>query len=263
MVYATIEVFPGMKLIILKKKSLVIFAVVLSVVMIAIAVFSWIYPALAQERKLPIYCVDREDKKIAISFDACYGAEKTEQILATLDYYDVQANYFMVEQWVSKNPEKVQMLHKSGRIEIGTHSKTHPHMAKLTSAKINEELASSKKAIEDLTGQKVTLFRAPYGEYNNSVIEQAQANGLYTIQWDVDSLDWKGLSASQIASRVIKNVKSGSIILMHNDGQNTVQALPMIILALKNKGYEFVKISDLIYKDNYKIDNTGKQIAID
>ena len=148
----------------------------------------------------------------------------------------------------------------SGVFEIGTHSNTHPDMSKLSASKINLELTESVKIIERITQKKVELFRAPFGAYNDTLIEEAQKLGLYTIQWDVDSLDWKGLSANDMAARVLNKVQNGSIILMHNDGEHTIQALPLIIEGLKNKGYTFTTIGKLIYRDNYYIDHTGRQI---
>ena len=143
--------------------------------------------------------------------------------------------------------------------ELGTHSRTHPYMSKLSKAQIQSELTTSASAIERVTGQKPTLFRAPYGDYNNTLIDTATELGLYTIQWDVDSLDWKNLSATEIALRVINGAKNGSIILCHNNGLHTAEALPMIFSTLKNKGYTFVPIGELIYKQNYVIDASGKQ----
>ena len=109
----------------------------------------------------------------------------------------------------------------------------------------------------------MSVFRPPYGDYNNLLLERAENFGLYTIQWDVDSLDWKNLSANEIALRVISKVQNGSIILCHNNGLHTAESLPLIFADLKAKGYEFVKISDLIYKENYKMANDGTQIKIE
>lgn len=133
-------------------------------------------------------------------------------------------------------------------------------MSKLNKDSIKLELETSSSIIESITGKKPDLFRAPFGDYNDTLIETAEECGLYTIQWDVDSLDWKGVGAEEMAAKVINKTKNGSIILMHNDGEHTVSALPLIIEGLKNKGYSFVTIGELIYRDNYTVDHTGKQI---
>ncbi len=211
-------------------------------------------------RKLPIYSVETDEKVVALSFDASWGATRTPQILSTVKSYGVCANFFAVGFWAEKYSEELKALSDSGVFEIGTHSNTHPSMSKLSRSKINLELTDSVRIIENITGKKVELFRPPFGDYNDTLIEEAQGLGLYTIQWDVDSLDWKGLSASEIASRVLSRVKNGSIILMHNDGEHTVEALPLIIEGLKNKGYTFTTIGKLIYRDGYYIDHTGRQI---
>ena len=210
-------------------------------------------------RELPIYRVETEQKKVAISFDCAWGTDYTDKLLETMQSEDVRCTFFAVEFWTKKNGEYIKKISDCGH-EIGTHSATHPYMSKLDKATIIKELSTSAKAIEDITGKKVELFRAPYGDYNDTLITTAKELGLYTIQWDVDSLDWKNLSAKDIAKRVINGVKNGSIVLFHNQGLHTAEALPIIISHLKNSGYQFVPIGELIYKDNYKMRADGTQI---
>ncbi len=212
------------------------------------------------ERKTPIYCVEINEKKISISFDCAWGTEKTDGLLEVMDYFNVKCTFFATEFWVEKNPEYVKKIYNAGH-DIGTHSATHPHMSALTSEEIKKELESSAYAIEKVTGKKVTLFRPPFGDYNNLLINECEKLGLFPIQWDVDSLDWKDLSANEIAKRIISKAKNGSIILCHNNAKHTLEALPLVFLTLQRKGYEFVKISELIYKENYTIDSSGKQIT--
>lgn len=209
-------------------------------------------------RSLPIYSVETEEKKVAISFDCAWGVEHTEQLLSAMEKNDVRCTFFAVQFWVEKYPEYVEKIIDAGH-EMGTHSRTHSYMSKQTEEQIRDELTTSSTAIERLTGQKVTLFRPPYGDYDNLLIDTCNSMKIYPIQWDVDSLDWKNLSGAEIAMRVINGVKNGSIILCHNNGLHTAEALPLIFSTLKNRGYEFVPISELIYKDNYSIDVNGRQ----
>lgn len=209
-------------------------------------------------RLIPIYSVEREEKLCSITFDCAWGTEYTDDILKALKTSDVRATFFMVEFWTSKYPDFVKKIKDSG-CEIGTHSSTHSYMSKLNAEDIKAELTASSKAIEDITGGKVELFRAPYGDYDDELIKTASEQGFYTIQWDVDSLDWKDLAASDIAMRVINGVKNGSIILMHNNGLHTAEAVPIILETLKNRGYSFVPVGELIYRENYVIDGTGRQ----
>ena len=212
----------------------------------------------AKKRALPIYSVSTAEKKVAISFDCAWGVDYTDKLLDIMQKNGIRCTFFAVEFWVEKYPEYAKKIVEAGH-ELGTHSKTHPYMSKLSVEQIKAELVSSSLAIEETTGQKPILFRAPYGDYNDNVIHTAKSLGLYTVQWDVDSLDWKNLSAVEIGTRVINGAKNGSIILCHNNGLHTAEALPMIFATLKNKGYEFVPIGELIYKDNYEIDASGKQ----
>lgn len=211
------------------------------------------------KRKLPIYSVDTKEKKIAISFDASWGADNTLKLLDTLDKYKVKATFFLVGRWVDEYPNETKEIFKRGH-EIGNHSDKHPTMTKLSREDMIKEISNCDAKLMSLTGKGTTLFRCPEGAYNDSVIETVEGTNHYCIQWDVDSIDWKAQGAELEYERVIKKVKPGSIVLFHNNAKYTPENLPRILEKLKSEGYKFVKISDLIYKDNYEIDHTGKQI---
>ena len=211
-------------------------------------------------RSLPIYSVERNDNKVALSFDCAWGVDYTDSLLDTLASRKVRVTFFTVQFWTEKYPEYVKKIADAGH-EIGTHSATHPYMSRLSETEIKKELETSSAAIEKITGKDVELFRPPYGDYDDLLIDTVNAMGLYPIQWDVDSLDWKNLSASDIASRIVERAKSGSIILMHNNGLHTAESLPVVIDTLRANGFEFVPIGELIYRENYTIDHTGRQIS--
>ncbi len=215
----------------------------------------------SSRRSLPIYSVETEKKRVAISFDCAWGVDHTDKLLDIMRKNGVRCTFFAVQFWVEKYPEYVEKIVAAGH-EMGTHSRTHPYMSKLSKTQIVEELSSSSKAIEKLTGEKVTLFRPPYGDYNDLLIDACKEMNLFPVQWDVDSLDWKNLTATEIAMRVINGAKQGSIILCHNNGLHTAEALPMIFSTLQNRGYEFVPIGELIYTKNYEIDHNGRQHEI-
>ena len=253
-----------MKVFILKKLAAAFFLAA-AAVMVILAVLLAATGAYAvftggTVRSLPVYSVETQEKKISISFDCAWGTEYTDELLDVLERENVRATFFMVEFWTEKYPEYVKKIDEKGH-EIGTHSATHSYMSKLSEEEIRQELTSSSQAIEEVTGKKTQLFRPPYGDYDDLLIDTAKSMGLYSIQWDVDSLDWKDLSANDIAMRVINRVQNGSIILCHNNGLHTAEALPVILDTLKNKGYEFVPVGELIYKENYTIDVNGRQHA--
>ena len=209
-------------------------------------------------RKVPVYCVETDSPKVAISFDAAWGADKTKEIVDICKEYNVNATFFLVGFWVDKYADMVKYIDDNG-FEIGTHSNTHPDMVKLSVDEQKMELEKCIDMIEDITEKKVELFRAPYGSYNNSLLDVAESLGLITIQWDVDSLDWKGLSAEAITTRIINGSKNGSIILCHNNSDHIIDALPMVLDRLNKKGFTVGSVGDLVYKDNYTIDRTGLQ----
>ncbi len=210
------------------------------------------------DRRLPIYSVETEEKKVAISFDAAYGDQYTPQILDILDRYDVKTTFFLVGFWIDKYGDVLEEIHRRGH-EIGNHSTTHPQMSKLTVDEIKKELETTGEKIKAVTGKDPILFRPPFGDYNNRVIETAQELGYYCIQWDVDSLDWKEFGVEPVVDRVLKKVNKGSIILFHNNAKYVADFLPIILDRLIKEGYEIVPVSQLILKDGYYIDHTGRQ----
>lgn len=210
-------------------------------------------------RQLPIYCIDTESNDISLTFDCAWGAEDMPQILDILKANDVKATFFVLGEWAEKFPDVIKRMAEEGH-DVANHSDTHPHIAALSYENIKNEISSANGKIESLTGKKNDLFRAPYGEYNDNVINAAKELGFYVIQWDTDSLDWKNLGSENILNRVISKTKNGSIILMHNGTEDTANVLDEMIKKLKEKGFSFKLISEFIYKENYFIDHTGKQI---
>ncbi len=210
------------------------------------------------DRRIPIYEVETQDKKVAITFDAAWGADKTVAIMDILDEYNCKATFFLVGFWVEKYPDIVKQLYDRG-FEIGTHSDSHPDLAKADNETVRKELQDSIDKIKAITGEAPKLFRAPFGSYNNSVIEIAESLGLTTIQWSVDSLDWKGISGTQISTNILSKAKSGSIILNHNNSDYILDALPSVLQCLREKGYTVTNVGDLIYWENYTINHAGVQ----
>lgn len=191
-----------------------------------------------------------------------WGNEDTQQLIDTLAKYGVKATFFVVGEWVDKYPESVKALFDAGH-EVMSHSNTHAHFNKLSPQEIVEDLNACGDKIEKVTGVRPTLFRCPYGEYDDHVINAVRSMGIEPIQWDVDSLDWKDLSAADITKRVTGKVQPGSIVLFHNAAKHTPEALPGIIEKLLQDGYTFVPISELIVHgtcgQDYTIDHTGRQ----
>lgn len=217
--------------------------------------------ARVQNRELPIYSVGTEEKKVALSFDAAWGNEDTERILATLEKHNVRVTFFATGGWVEKYPDDVKKIIAAGH-DFGNHSENHKYMTKLSHDDQVYEIMTVHDKVKALTGYEMCLFRPPYGDYNDSVILTAEECGYYPIQWSVDSLDWKDYGVDSIISKVLKhkNLTNGAIILMHNGAKYTADALEQVIDGLQEMGYEIVPISELIYANDYSIDHTGKQI---
>ena len=248
-----------MKCLILRRRTLTVLAcALLAAAMFALVNAPAVAEASATDRQLPIYCVQRDQKMLAISFDAAWGNEDTQQLIDILGKYNVKATFFVVGDWVDKYPESVKALHDAGH-EVMNHSNSHAHMSQLSSEAIVADVEACNDKIEAVTGVRPTLIRPPYGEYDNNVITSIRSIGMEPIQWDVDSLDWKDYDAGTICKRVRDKLAPGSIVLFHNAALHTPEALPSVLEHMIREGYTVVPIGQLIYWENYTIDHTGRQ----
>lgn len=211
------------------------------------------------EKLLPIYNVQTEENKVALTMNCAWNAEDIDTILKILEENNAKITFFMVGDWIDKYPEAVRKICDAGH-EIGTHSDTHPHVNNLSYEENIKEIEKSNDKIEKITGTRTNLYRTPYGEYNTTVIKAAQDKGYYTIQWSLDTLDYTGITGEEMWNRIKDKIGSGDIILMHNGTEHTADSLGMLLQNIKKKGLEVVKVSELIYKDNYRIDIKGTQI---
>ena len=213
-------------------------------------------------RELPIYSVDTKEKKIALSFDAAWGAEDFASIMEILKKHDTKVTFFMTGGWVDAYPDCVKKLVAEGH-DLGNHSEHHYDMTKISKAEQEKELMEVHNKVKNLTGYEMFLFRPPYGAYDNSVVKTAYGLKYYPIQWSVDSLDWKDYGVDSIIKTVCnhKALEPGAIILCHNGAKYTAQALDAMLTNLEQQGYEIVPVSELIMRENYHMDVTGKQIA--
>ena len=210
------------------------------------------------EKYLPIYDVQTEENKVALTMNCAWNAEDIDKILEILEENNVKITFFIVGDWIEKYPEAVKKVYEAGH-EIGTHSDTHPHVNNLSYEENVKQLENSNDKIEKIIGTRTNLYRTPYGEYNQTVIKAAQDKGYYTIQWNLDTLDYTGLTGEEMWNRIKDKIGSGDIILMHNGTEHTADSLDKIIKNIKEQNLEIVKISDLIYKENYTIDVNGTQ----
>jgi polysaccharide deacetylase family sporulation protein PdaB len=252
-----------MKIVVFSVRRFLIYFLIMAATVLIITAFSLtgmdVLGVFSDQKEIPIYSVDVPDKVVSITFDCAWGADDIPDILTTLKEADVSATFFIVGQWAEKYPEKVKKIATDGH-DVANHSYSHLRMGNLDGATSARELTDCSKLLERLSGTKCDLFRAPYGEYSNTLISEARQQGYYTVQWDVDSLDWNpGISQEEIINRINTKVKNGSILLFHNDTPHTAKILPSIISTLKNKGYGFLPVSKMILRNDYYIDFEGKQ----
>lgn len=213
----------------------------------------------SNSKMLPIYSVNIEEKKVALTMNCAWNADDIDLILETLDKTNTKITFFMVGDWVDKYPEAVKKINDAGH-EIGNHSNTHPHVNNLSYEDNIKQIETCNTKIEKITNKKTKLYRAPYGEYNDTVLKSAESINCKTIQWNLDTLDYKGLTGTEMWNRLDGKLSQGSIILMHNGTDHTADSLELLINNIKKSGFEIVTVSDLIYESDYYIDSTGTQI---
>lgn len=241
------------------KKYLLILLLAVCLAAFVMVFSSKVIDVWSENRQIPIYSVELYDKKAAITFDCAWGDSDIPSIMDTLKKEGIKATFFIVGQWAEKYPDTVRLIAREGH-DIANHSYSHLRMGTLDRGKIKSEILKCGTVLESLSGQTIDLFRAPYGDYNSNVVTTAKSLGYYTIQWNVDSLDWRtGISKQEISDRIYRKIKPGSIILFHNDTPHTANILPEIITNLKDKGYVFLPVSKLIMRDDYIIDFDGSQ----
>ena len=266
-----------MRIFVITKKTLIIAACILCAVLLGLIIWIFFLDGSAtavsashheqyertvlagRKKEVPVYCVAREDKAIALTIDAAFEDDKTDFILQTLKDYNVKATFFLCGFWAEKYPDKVRAMVEDGHV-IGNHSATHPHMATMQASAIEKELAAFEKIVEPLIGARTTLFRAPYGEYNDNVILTARKAGYEVVQWDVDTVDWKEeRTAEDILNTVLPALSPGCIILCHNNGYQIKEYLPTLLKAAQEEGYCFVTVDQLLLDGETIIDVNGMQ----
>ena len=212
-------------------------------------------------KEMPICSVETKEKKMALTFESAWGDEDIARILEILKKQEVRATFFLTGEWVEKYPEGVKAIWDAGH-DIGNHSESHRSMGSLNEEEQKEEIMSVHRKVEELTGVRMDLFRLPYDNYDDTVIRNLQSCGYYPIQWSVDSFDWKDYGADSIQEVVLSHERldNGAIILLHSGTKYTADALEALITGIKEKGYQIVPVSELIYREEYHLDVTGRQI---
>lgn len=206
-----------------------------------------------------INSVEGRGKKLSLVLNCAWNDDDVPGILDTLNSAGLKVSFFMVGKWAERFPEAARMIFLAGH-EIGNHSYSHPRMTELARDSIVSDITRCSQVLKNITGKEAEYFSAPYGDYNDLVIEAANELGYLVIQSDVDSEDWrKEFLPEDIHRKVLDNIQEGSIVLLHSGTLHTAQLLPSLIAAIKEKGYEIVPLSYLLYRDDYVIEGWGRQ----
>lgn len=197
------------------------------------------------ENAVAIYRGNPNKRMVSLTFDATYGDNQTYQLLEILRNNNIKATFFLSGIWLLNYPELARAIAAEGH-EIGNHSLTHPHMPLITMPEVTNQILRTEALIRNITGQDPYLFRPPYGEYTQAILNQLASLGYVTIMWTIDSLDWQNPGPDAIISRVVNNAEPGAIILLHQSAPDTLQGLQTMISELRNQGYDFGTVTQVI-----------------
>lgn len=215
--------------------------------------------------KVPIFSVDTNEKKIALTFDMNWADDdKLDEILEVLEKNNVKSTFFLIGKWVnypSDNTHKVRKIDSLGH-EIANHSYEHSNFLKINGKQIENDLGKANKIIYDITGKTNKIFRFPSGYYSSEAVKIINELGYTSVQWSKDSLDWMNKNAESEYQRVMKDIKSGDIVLFHNNGKFTPSNLERIIPELQKQGYELVTVSEILHNEKFFVDELGRQFKI-
>ncbi|MDD2421879.1 MAG: LysM peptidoglycan-binding domain-containing protein [Heliobacteriaceae bacterium] len=194
---------------------------------------------------IPVFRGNPGKKTVALTFDATYGDNQTDTLLAVLAENGIRATWFISGIWAENFPALLQKIQAAGH-EIGNHSQTHPHMTKLPPVEMRTQITEAARMIRAVTGMSTGLFRPPFGEYDQTLLDVAAGLGYRTIMWTIDTLDWQNPGPDAVVQRVAAGLQNGAIILMHNAAPDTATALPRVIQEIQRQGYGFGTVSGVI-----------------
>ncbi len=189
------------------------------------------------------------ERVVAFTFDDGSDGTNINTILQTLSNHNIKATFFLTGTGINNHPQRIRNIVNQGH-EVANHSYTHPDFTTISRAQIRNELQRTEEAVLNLTGVSTKpFFRPPYGAFNSTVLQHVGEAGYpYSVYWTIDTIDWTGNSSSDIVNRVMNNMTPGAIVLMHTGAgaSGTPGALPTMITRLKNQGYRFVTMSQMM-----------------
>jgi polysaccharide deacetylase family sporulation protein PdaB len=194
-----------------------------------------------------------DEKTVSLTFDDGPDGSITPKVLDVLKASNVKASFFFIGKTVKTYPSVVKRAYDEGNLVL-SHSFTHPELSKVSEESVRNELSLTENAIYSVIGKKPSIIRPPYGDVSQKTINILDKESYKTIIWSIDTLDWCQKDKNNIAKNVVDNVRPGDIILMHcnEDKKATLEALPMIIQGLKEKGYNFLTLSEMLHVEAYK-----------
>ncbi len=245
------------------KKQLIrigsIAAAALAAVLIIIFAVSNSVTASADSSKKPIYRVERGDNRVALTFDCAWSADGIDDILTSLNELGARATFFVTGEFCDEHSDTVRKISTAGH-SVQNGSDKNSHIAGMNVNDLIADTNEAAKKIKSITGTAPLFYRAPYGDFDDKSLTTLEGMGYTVVQWSCDSNDLEDPDTDSVKRRILDKTESGSVLLFHNDAAVTPAALPQIITELKRKGFELVKLDDLVFTSNFFIDENGTQI---
>ena len=198
-----------------------------------------------QFRERPIYKGNEEGQYVSLLINVAWGEEELDKMMTILDRLGVRATFFFEGRYAENHKNQVLKLYNDGHL-IGNHSYSHPsRWGGFTYDQYVEEIKKTNDVLSSIINEPIIYFAPPAGEFNDRTLKAAYDQGMYSIMWTADTIDWMGGSADVLISRVMKKLEPGALILMHPKPE-TVIALESMINQLKEKGYQFKTVDEIV-----------------
>ena len=230
-----------------KLKEVLTVNTVLAAVLVLLAVAAFAGPgavSVFSGEETAIYNIETEEKVVAFMVNVYWGTEYVQPYLELFKQEGVKVTFFLGGIWAKDNAQLIKAMQADGH-EIGNHGYNHKLPTHISSDETRKEISTTDTIITEITGTKPKLYAPPAGDFNKETLKTARSLGYKTIMWSIDTIDWRDKDTEKIQNRVMKNLKPGAVVLMHPTA-NTREALKSMISQIKEQGYTFKTVSEML-----------------
>lgn len=222
------------------------------------ALFLWFetdgaFSVFSKEKTVALTKGNADQENIALTFNISWGEERVYDILKQLKKHQVQATFFVSGEWAERHPDIIKKISKDEH-ELGMLGYRYKSYLEQEIGQVRKDLLQAKEVFQKLGYEDMDLLRTPSGQFNKDILELAETLNFHVIHWNINPNDWQNPGTKKIVDQVMKQTSNGDIILLHasDSVKQTENALKTILPGLKNKGFNFVSVTELMSQANAK-----------